>query len=160
MANVSPENLEKYLKNCLIRAVDQAAKKTVEYLVEYIQRNWYDKYSPESYKRTFDFIRSASKTDATFTGKNEVTSMIYFDVSKIKARYYGPGKLNAHAGFDGASTAEMIPAWIERGHDFIGRGYEKLGSLEATITMLEKNFPRMVQRELKKMGLKVQIAKE
>jgi len=157
MPNVSIPNLEKYLKNCLIRAVDLAAEDVINELMMYIQKNWYDAYDPQSYKRTYDFIRSASKTEATITGNNEVVSMIYFDTSKIKAQIRPGGELNAHASFDGTSTAEMIPAWIERGHNFLGRGYEKLNSLEETAHKLENKFPRIVQRKLKDMGLTVKV---
>jgi len=155
------DDLEVYLKECIRQAVDNAAKDAVLFLVQYIMDHWYAKYSPREYERTFDFVRSASKTDTTFSGRggNSVVCMLYFDTSKIIPRYYGPEYLNPHASKLGTSTAPIIPKLIEQGAWFYGRGRtEGLGSMEATIAMLEKDFPKMVQKELKKMGLKVKVS--
>ena len=159
------DDLEVYLKECIRKAVDEAAKDAVLYLVQYIMDHWYAKYSPKVYERTFDFVRSASKTETTWSGRGSsknsggAVCMIYFDTDKIIPRYYGPEYLNPHASKDGGSTAKMIPGWIENGGWFYGRGKtEPLGSMEATIKMLEKRFPKMVQDNLKKMGLKVKVS--
>ena len=155
------DQLTKFISSCLQEAVDNASKQAVEYLTNYITDNWYKEYEPRRYQRTFDFLNSASKTETTISGRNgnSVVCMLYFDTKKIIPRYYGPEYLNPHASRDGASVAEYIPKWIEDGGWFHGRGkVEGLGSMEATIKMLEKNFPKMVQNELKKMGLKVKVS--
>ncbi len=159
------DDLETYLKECIRQAVDNAAKDAVLFLVQYIMDHWYAKYSPKEYERTFDFVRSASKTETTWSGRGNAQNsggaicMLYFDTNKIIPRYYGPTYLNPHASKDGFSTAPMIPNWIENGGWFYGRGKtDGLGSMEATIKMLERNFPKMVQRELKNMGLKVKVS--
>ena len=157
MADVDINNLEKYLLNCLTRSVDVVAENSLKILTDYIQKNWYNSYDPKNYERTYDFLRSASKTETTQNGKDSVKCLIYFDRSKIKARFYGKGQLNPHASFSGADVSESIPAWIESGHNFIGRGYEQLGSMDAMFDYLEKNFAKMVQKELKKMGLQVKV---
>lgn len=157
MADVDINNLEKYLLNCLTRSVDVVAENSLKILTDYIQKNWYNSYDPKSYKRTYDFLQSASRTETTQDGKNSVKCLIYFDRSKIKARFYGKSQLNPHASFSGSDVSEMIPAWIERGNNFIGRGYEQLGSIDNLCNYLEKNFAKMVQKELKKMGLQVKV---
>lgn len=153
-------DLQSYILECVRIAVDNAATQAVEYLANYIEKNWYDKYDPKRYKRTMDFLRSASKTETTVSGRgnNYVVCMIYFDTSKIIPRYYGPGQLNAHTDRYGSSTAEFIPQLIENGAYFYGRGKtEGLGSMEATIAMLERDYPQMVEKELRKMGLPLSV---
>lgn len=153
-------DLEIYLMDCVQKAVDKAAERAVEYLAAYIDENWYDKYKPKKYERTRDFINSATKTETVVAGRgnNSVVCMIYFDTDKIIPRYYGPGRLNAHATTDGVSTAEYIPRMIERGAYFWGRGRTKgLGSIEATIEMLQRDYPKMVEIELFKMGLPLSV---
>lgn len=154
--NVDFKHLEQYLQDCLAEAIDKVAEEALNYLTEYILKNWYNSYEPRSYKRTYDFLRSASKTEARLTNKNTVQCLLFFDTSKINAEIR-PGRLNAHASFDGSSVTEKIPGWIERGHEFLGRGYESLGSMESTIKMLERDFPRKVAKELRKMGLQVKV---
>lgn len=158
---VEAHHLQDYLVECLQIAVDNAAKDARLYLTQYIMDHWYSKYSPKVYKRTFDFVGSASKTDTTVSGRNgtSVICMLFFDTKKIRSVYYGPEYLNPHASFEGRSTAEYIPTWIENGAWFYGRGKtEGLGSMEATINYLEKNFPNMVKKELQKMGLNVKVS--
>lgn len=153
-------DLETFLMKCIQEAVDNAAEEAVDYLAQYIMENWYDKYEPKRYKRTYDFIDSASKTETTVSGrgKNQVICMIHFDTSKIIPRYYGKGRLNAHTDKFGKSIAEDIPKMIENGSWFYGRGKtEGLRSMEATIEMLERDFPKMVEKELKKMGLPIKF---
>lgn len=154
---ISPNDLEEVLMEFLAEAVDTATDFALNYLCKYIQKNWYNKYDPTSYKRTYDFLASATKTDVSITPKNEVVTLIYFDINKIIPELR-KNKLSAHAGFNGQSFAEMLPSVIERGGHFYGRGTAKgLGSIEATISMLEKDFPVRVKKELEKKGLKVNI---
>lgn len=163
MTNVRVDGLRLYLTECMQDAVDEAAKKALDYLTDYIEKNWYDKYDPIRYQRTRDFLKSASKTETTITrksGKNdEIICMLYFDTSKIYPRYFGEGHLNQHVSFSGESVVEMIPRWIERGNrGLIGRDGRALGSMEATIKMLEKNFHKMVAKELKNQGLNIKVS--
>ena len=158
---MSVDEIEKYLMECIQKAVDKVAKDSVLYLTQYIMDHWYAKYSPKEYYRTFNFVQSASKTDTTISGRDgkSVVCMLFFDTDKIKPRFYGPEYLNPHANKFGASTAESIPRWIERGAFFYGRGKtEGLGSMQATMKMLEREYPKRVQKELEKMGLKVTIS--
>lgn len=153
-------DLQQYLMDCLQIAVDKSAERACLFLTQYIMEHWYAEYSPRVYKRTFDFVRSVSKTDATFKGKNgnTVSCFIFFDTSKIRSVYYGPEYLNPHTSFEGKDVSDKIPKWIEHGGWFHGRGKtEGLGSMEATIKMLEKDFPTMVSQELKKLGLDIKI---
>lgn len=156
-------DLESYLMECIRIAVDIAANKAVDFLAQYIIDNWYDAYTPKKYKRTYDFLNSASKTETTVSGRkgNSVVCMIYFDRDKIIPKYYGPKELNPHAGRDGSSIADSIPRMIEQGFWFYGRGKtEGLGSMEATIDMLERDFHKMVEKELRKMGLPLTVSRK
>lgn len=153
-------DLETFLLGCMQKAVDSAAEKTIDYLTNYIIENWYEEYEPRRYQRTYDFLKSVSKTETTVSGRgnNKVICMIYFDTNKIIPRYYGKGHLNAHTDNFGRSIAEDIPKMIENGSWFYGRGEtEGLGSMKATIEMLERDFPKMVEKELKKMGLPIKF---
>lgn len=157
MTNVRIDGLEFYILQCLHKAVDEAAEDAVSYLTLYIMRHWYHKYDPKIYKRTFDFINSASKTDAHIIGNN-VSCLIYFDTEKIKPRFYGPWKLNPHTSFSGKDVSENIPAWIELGNpNMKGERRKALGSMEATAKMLEREFHNMVAKRLRKQGLKIKV---
>lgn len=160
MANGKKVVLEDYIMECIRKAVDEVAADSVSYLAAYIDKNWYSKYNPKRYKRTYDFLNSASKTETTISGReaNAVVCMLFFDTEKIIPRYYGPGYLNPHVNMWGASTAEQLPGWIENGGWFYGRGKtDGLHSMEATIKMLEKQFPTKVATKLRKMGLQIKV---
>lgn len=158
MANVRSEDLELYISECLSEAVDEAASEALDYLRNFIMQNWYNTYDPKTYERTRDFLESASKTQTTTNSKNEVVCMLHFDTSKIYSRYYGPWHLNQHASFYGKDVSESIPRWIERGNpNIISRSGKPLGSMEATIGMLERVFHKMVAKNLRKHGLKIKV---
>ena len=158
MANVYVEDLELYISECLSKAVDEAAGEALDFLKDYIVTNWYNTYDPKAYERTREFLESASKTETTMNNKNEIVCMLYFDTSKIYPRYFGPWKLNQHASFSGKDVSKSIPAWIERGNpNIIGRNGKPLGSMEATINMLEKDFHKKVAQKLRAQGLKINI---
>ena len=122
-----------------------------------LQKNWYGRYDPKHYERTYDFLASATKTDTTLTKKGEAVCLLFFDTNKLIPEYHHGG-LNAHMGFDQKPSSDFLPAMIERGGFFEGRGLEKgLGAMEATICMLEKDFPNMVAKNLRKQGFKIQV---
>lgn len=157
MANVYVEDLKLYIEECVAEAVDEAAKDTVDYLTNYIMKNWYNKYNPKEYQRTYDFLHSVSKTDTKVNG-NRVVCMIYFDVDKIHPNYVGPWHFNQHTSFSGKDVSEKIPTWIELGNPKIyGRSGRPLGSMDATVRMLEKNFHNIVAKYLRKQGLNIEV---
>lgn len=152
-------NFEDYVLSCLQEAVDKAAEEAITFLCDYIQKNWYDKYDPKAYKRTYDFLASATKTEASINPNGEVTALLFFDEEKLLPEPRERG-LNAHMNFKKQPyTGQLIEA-IENGGSFYGRGKtQPLGSMQATIGMLRKKFPSMVRKNLVDMGLKVRFAK-
>lgn len=150
-------NLERYINHCLIIAIDRAAEEAVEFLADYIDKNWYSTYDTKVYVRTQDFLKSASKTDAKIDSTG-VTSTIFFDINKIKPHFSAKGKLNQHTSFSGKDKSDKIPMWIEFGNEkMVGRPGKALGSMEETIKMLQKRFPSMVQKYLRMQGLKITV---
>lgn len=156
------ENLQDVITQYLEVAVDQATEIALNYLCNYINDNWYETYTPRSYERTYDFLASATKLEAYVTQKGKVVAGLYFDTNKIIPEKREKG-FNAHMSNSGVSTADSIPYFIEYTNDFFGRrkvSKNGLRSMEKTIEMLEKNFPSMVQKELKKLGLDVKVVKK
>lgn len=159
---VEIDSLQDVIVQYLEVAVDQAMETALNYLCKYINDNWYENYTPILYKRTYDFLASATKLDAYVTQQGTVVAGLYFDTNKIIPEKREKG-LNAHMDDGGISTAESIPYLIEYTNDFRGRRTvpkNGLRSMEKTIKMLEKNFPNMVQKELKKLGLDVKVVKK
>lgn len=157
MAKIRVDGLEMYVQECLREAVDKAAEDACDYLTVYIMKHFYNTYSPTMYERTFDFIKSVSKTDARVI-RGTVSCLIYFDTEKIRPKYYGPWLPNPHMSFYGETVSESIPRWIELGNKYIiGRSGRPLGSMEATARMLEKNFHNMVAKYLRKQGLNIEV---
>lgn len=152
-------DFEQYVNQCLKVAVDKAAEEAITFLCDYIQTNWYSKYDPKSYKRTYDFLASATKTEASINQNGEVTALLFFDEEKLLPEPRERG-LNAHMNFKKQPFTGELIGLIENGGSFYGRGKtEPLGSMQATIVMLRKKFPSMVRKNLIDMGLKVRFAK-
>lgn len=99
------DELEKALLPTLKGMVDVMAERVYETL-NYFLQEYYSSYSPKSYRRQYDFLRSAVKVEPKFKG-NKVIASVYIDTDSMDNYYNATGKQVAtlanqglHGGLD------------------------------------------------------------
>lgn len=140
-------------------ALDDVAAKSVERLTQYISENWYEKYSPKDYQRTFEFLKSIAVIKARMVEDGSIETEIYFNTDKINAHVRKKG-LNAHASFSGKDVSQVIPEWLELGNsNIVGRkdtvSSDGLHSLDALVKWLSGVFVEELAKALKKHGINI-----
>ena len=75
------DDLEKALQPMLIKMVDELADRVYETL-NYFLQEYYEGWTPNSYQRTEDFLRSAVKTEAK-PYKGGVRASVYIDYDSM-----------------------------------------------------------------------------
>lgn len=71
------KDLEKALQPVMLGMVDELAERVYETL-NYFLQEYYNSYDPKSYRRQYDFLRSAVKVEPKMQG-NKVTASVYID---------------------------------------------------------------------------------
>ena len=93
------DELEKALQPVLMGMVNELTERVYQTL-NYFLQEYYNSYNPKSYRRQFDFLRSAVKTKAKMSG-NKVVASVYIDTDAMDDYY------NA--------TGHEVAAWANRG---------------------------------------------
>ena len=75
------DDLEKALQPVLIKMVDELAERVYETL-NYFLHDYYEGWTPSSYRRTEDFLRSAVKTEAK-PYRGGVRASVYIDYESL-----------------------------------------------------------------------------
>ncbi|MDE5588129.1 MAG: hypothetical protein K2J60_03170 [Acetatifactor sp.] len=91
--------LEKALMPTMAKMVDKLAERVYETL-NYFLQEYYDDYDPKSYKRQYDFLRSAIKVESKIKG-NKVIASVYIDTDSMD-NYYN-------------ATGEQVAKWANEG---------------------------------------------
>ena len=91
--------LEKALMPTMAKMVDKLAERVYETL-NYFLQEYYDDYDPKSYKRQYDFLRSAIKVESKVKG-NKVIASVYIDTDSMD-NYYN-------------ATGEQVAKWANEG---------------------------------------------
>ena len=91
--------LEKALMPTMAKMVDKLAERVYETL-NYFLQEYYDDYDPKSYKRQYDFLRSAVKVESKIKG-NKVIASVYIDTDSMD-NYYN-------------ATGEQVAKWANEG---------------------------------------------
>lgn len=81
--------LEKALQPVMKGMVDTLAERVYETL-NYFLQEYYDDYDPKSYKRQYDFLRSAVKVESKIKG-NKVVASVYIDTDSMDNYYNATG---------------------------------------------------------------------
>lgn len=90
MRHVSNMNeLEKAIMSDLVGMVDVMTERVYETL-NYFLQEYYNSYSPSSYRRQFDFLRSAVKVEPKIRG-NKVIASVYIDTDSMDNYYNATG---------------------------------------------------------------------
>lgn len=93
------KELEKALMKELVEMVDVMAERVYETL-NYFLQEYYDSYTPSSYRRQYDYLRSAVKVKPIIKG-NKVIASVYIDTDSMD-NYYN-------------ATGEQVATWANEG---------------------------------------------
>ena len=83
------DELEKALLPDMMKMVDVMATKVYETL-NYFLQEYYSSYSPKSYRRQYDFLRSAVKVEPKIV-RNKVVASVYIDYESMDDYYEASG---------------------------------------------------------------------
>lgn len=83
------DELAKVLLPTMQNMVDEMAERVYETL-NYFLKEYYNSYDPRSYRRQYDFLRSAVKVDAKAKG-NKVVASVYIDTDSMDDYYNATG---------------------------------------------------------------------
>lgn len=93
------DELAKALQPVMLEMVDELAERVYQTL-NYFLQEYYNSYDPKSYRRQYDFLRSAVKVKPKVTGNKVVTS-VFIDTDYMD-NYYN-------------ATGEQVASWANRG---------------------------------------------
>lgn len=154
-----------YLERHVKFSLEEVAKIVEEEIKDYIKRNLYDKYEPQAYTRTYDYINSLTIRKAKKVG-NGYAVEIFFDTDKIMPRPPdGKGRWSSHSsitsynrGGGGDDVSDMIPLWLEYGHDGIW-SRDGIYSMENTKKIMEQTKYHLheIVKILKSRGINAEI---
>lgn len=116
--------LQKALQPVMIKMVEQLAKRVYE-ILNYFLNDYYTGWTPDSYRRTEAFLRSAVKVDA-YPDKGGVKACVYIDHNSmddyVNATGYQVAQW-ANAGFHGGLSVSHKPrVWDDTMDETINNG--------------------------------------
>lgn len=83
------DELEKALMPTMLKMVDVMATKVYETL-NYFLQEYYDSYDPVSYRRQYDYLRSAVKVEPKIV-RNKAVASVYIDYEAMDSYYDATG---------------------------------------------------------------------
>lgn len=105
--------LEKALMPTMVKMVDTLAERVYETLNFFLQE-YYNSYDPVSYRRQYDFLRSAVKVKPQIKG-NKVIASVFIDTDSMDNYYNATGEQVAkwanqglHGGLDTGSKTPRV----------------------------------------------------
>lgn len=81
--------LQAALMPTMVKMVDELAEQVYETL-NYFLQEYYNSYDPKSYRRQYDFLRSAVKVEPKIKG-SKVTASVYIDTESMDNYYNATG---------------------------------------------------------------------
>lgn len=81
--------LQAALMPTMVKMVDELAEQVYETL-NYFLQEYYNSYDPKSYRRQYDFLRSAVKVEHKIKG-SKVTASVYIDTESMDNYYNATG---------------------------------------------------------------------
>ena len=107
------DELEKALQPVLTGMTNEMTERVYQTL-NYFLQEYYNSYNPKSYRRQFDFLRSAVKTKAKMSG-NKVVASVYIDTDAMDDYYNATGyevaawaNRGLHGGLDTGSNTPHV----------------------------------------------------
>lgn len=119
------KDLEKALQPVLLGMVDELTERVYQTL-NYFLQEYYGSYNPESYRRQYDFLRSAMKVKAKMSGNKAVAS-VFIDTDYMDGYYNATGYQVAdwanrglHGGLDTGSSTPHV--WDDTLNETVNSG--------------------------------------
>lgn len=100
------DELQKALMPTMANMVDTLAERVYETLNHFLQE-YYNSYDPKSYRRQYDYLRSAVKIEPQIKG-NKVTASVYIDTESMDD-YYNATGIRWHPG----GTRGYMEDWMQ-----------------------------------------------
>lgn len=118
-------DLEKALMPDMAKMVDELAERVYETL-NYFLQEYYNSYDPKSYRRQYDFLRSAVKVEPKVKG-NKVVASVFIDTDSMDNYYNATGEQVArwanqglHGGLDTGSKTPRV--WDDTLESIVNNG--------------------------------------
>ena len=125
----SMNQLQAALMPTITKMVDELAERVYETL-NYFLQEYYNSYDPKSYRRQYDFLRSAVKVEPKIKG-NKVTASVYIDTESMD-NYYN-------------ATGLQVAQWANQGlHGGLNTGGNTLRVWDDTISSTVSNGELLV----------------
>lgn len=119
------DDLQKALQPVMLGMVDTLAERVYETL-NYFLQEYYNSYSPTSYRRQYDLLRSAIKVEPKVVG-NKVAASVYIDTDAMDNYYNATGYQVAswanqglHGGFNTGNNTPHV--WDDTMYETINNG--------------------------------------
>lgn len=93
------DQLQAALMPTMVKMVDELTERVYETL-NYFLQGYYNSYDPKSYRRQYDFLRSAVKVEPKIKG-SKVTASVYIDTEYMDNYYNATGVQVAQWGNQG-----------------------------------------------------------
>jgi len=117
--------LEKAIMPTMVKMVDTLAERVYETLNFFLQE-YYNSYDPVSYRRQYDFLRSAVKVEPQIKG-NKVIASVFIDTDYMDNYYNATGEQVAkwanqglHGGLDTGSKTPHV--WDDTMDETVNNG--------------------------------------
>jgi hypothetical protein len=119
------KDLEKALQPVLLGMADELAERVYEVL-NYFLQEYYNSYDPKSYRRQYDFLRSAVKIKAKMSGNKAVAS-VFIDTDYMDSYYNATGyqvaawaNQGTHGGLNTGSSTPHV--WDDTLNETVNNG--------------------------------------
>ncbi len=117
--------LQAALMPTMVKMVDELAERVYETL-NYFLQEYYNSYDPKSYRRQYDFLRSAVKVEPKIKG-SKVTASVYIDTESMDNYYNATGfqvaswaNQGLHGGLN--TNSKTTHVWDDTMRETVGNG--------------------------------------
>ena len=117
--------LQAALMPTMVKMVDELAERVYETL-NYFLQEYYNSYDPKSYRRQYDFLRSAVKVGPKIKG-SKVTASVYIDTESMDNYYNATGfqvaswaNQGLHGGLN--TNSKTTHVWDDTMRETVGNG--------------------------------------
>ena len=143
--------VDKQLKFCMNEIFIQLKNEMKDYLFQ----NWYKKYTPTQYNRTFNLLDSITfKLEKQ--GNASYVVKVGYDTDLIHAEYDEYSFFNQHMSMGGEDVSDIVPYYIEKGN---GKNpyfmYKGIGVLEYMREYMEERATAKLAFLLHQKGITI-----
>ena len=148
----------KYVNNGLIKAMNVVGGKAKQHMYDYVKKEMESRPENEDvYKRTWEYLNSISRIDATLAPDGSIETMIYYNTDLINPHITTDGTLYQHMDDWGNDVSDMIPLFMETGESYLTsngtRHHKPVGGIIDLEKWAKSNFKKELINELKKLGI-------